>query len=668
MKRWRATLTGDAAAYEADNKKMVDKIRSAVSLAVQLALAIALPGAGATFMSFVRITAMQIATSVASNVVIYGEDYSLDQLRGDIIGGVLGAAGGKLGEELVGGALAAKAALGAKEARAVAGEIADTIAKPVADATAKGAAKVGIGTTIAKEAASQVGSTAGMTLATGENQFTFQNFFEGALMSGATMVGKKLFGFDAPKPATEPRAPAGGGKREEPTAVAHPTEAETPIARTGDESGTVTEGQERRAPPAEVPHEPETTKPITSGEKLQASVEQSSHMDTVTDQQAANEVAYVNQHPEQFHVEGDEPNRRIPLKHGEHQIVETPGGCVRHSGIHPLKACPLFKAVEEAEQPEPPKQDVPALDRAGESRLRREVIEGVNNLGGNNQVRAEAQARRESAQQALDNFRQRANMRTGGDRAPVPDATQDHIRTTLVEIILDPVFGQLTLNELNAQITQEFPYAVRRRGREPSLPHEADRLRQLVDAANQRRMDRNNAQNAAEQAVQGQRAMTGISVGTGVVAGGTLEVTPVPGAAPQRLGGPMVGASPAARTAAPTDQPQRYWHRRADGSLNPEVQWGDHAERQVLASAAAQLEAQFPGVPRSSITGELKIHVEQLPCSNCVAGLEAHHTASGPLHQFSQEFPGVRIIVTFDGPSGPHLPGNPFFVQNGQFQ
>jgi hypothetical protein len=102
--------------------------------------------------------------------------------------------------------------------------------------------------------------------------------------------------------------------------------------------------------------------------------------------------------------------------------------------------------------------------------------------------------------------------------------------------------------------------------------------------------------------------------------------------------------------------------------LNPEPQWADHAERQVLASAAAQLEAQFPGVPRENITGELKIHVEQVPCTNCIAGLGADHTSSGSLHQFSQEFPGVRIIVTFDGPHGGHVPGNPFIVQNGQFQ
>jgi hypothetical protein len=201
MKRWRATLSGDAAAYEADNAKMRDTIRSAVSIAVQLALAVALPGAGATFMGFVRVTAMNIAASVASNVVIYGDDYSLDRLQTDIAGGVLGAAGGKLGEELVGIGLAAK------EARAAAAEIADRIAKPVADATASAAAKVGIGTTIAKEAASQLGSTAGQSLATGENQFTVENLFQSVWMSGAGKLGKKVFGLDTPR--SHAKAPRG---------------------------------------------------------------------------------------------------------------------------------------------------------------------------------------------------------------------------------------------------------------------------------------------------------------------------------------------------------------------------------------------------------------------------------------------------------------------------
>ena len=46
MKRVRATLTGDTAAYEGENDAMRTQIRSAVSLAVQVGLAFALPGVG----------------------------------------------------------------------------------------------------------------------------------------------------------------------------------------------------------------------------------------------------------------------------------------------------------------------------------------------------------------------------------------------------------------------------------------------------------------------------------------------------------------------------------------------------------------------------------------------------------------------------------------------
>ena len=131
--------------------------------------------------------------------MIYGDDYSLNRLRNDIVGGVLGAAGGRLGEELVGIGLAAReAGLAAKEARAAA-YFAERIAIPVADAAAGAAAKVGIGTTIAKEAASQLGSTAGQSLATGENQFTFENLVQSVWMSGAGKLGRKIFGRSTPK-------------------------------------------------------------------------------------------------------------------------------------------------------------------------------------------------------------------------------------------------------------------------------------------------------------------------------------------------------------------------------------------------------------------------------------------------------------------------------------
>ena len=138
MRRERATLTGDATAYEADNERMLAQIREAVSLVVQVALAIALPGAG----GFIANMALNIGASVAANMLIYGSDYNLTSLRNDLIGGILGGAGGKLGEELVG---------------AVAKEVVAVTSKPVAQA----AERAGLSTVLSREAAGIEGNALG---------------------------------------------------------------------------------------------------------------------------------------------------------------------------------------------------------------------------------------------------------------------------------------------------------------------------------------------------------------------------------------------------------------------------------------------------------------------------------------------------------------------------
>ncbi len=59
MRKLRGTLTGDAAAYEKDNERVLGEIRSALSFAVSIALAIAIPGAGAGIVAFLQTTAHQ---------------------------------------------------------------------------------------------------------------------------------------------------------------------------------------------------------------------------------------------------------------------------------------------------------------------------------------------------------------------------------------------------------------------------------------------------------------------------------------------------------------------------------------------------------------------------------------------------------------------------------
>jgi hypothetical protein len=104
MRRMRVTLTGDATAYEEDNARMVAELRTAVSFAVQIALAVALPGFPS---NFIATMALNIGTNVASNMVIWGDQYSLTSFRNDVLGGVLGGVGGRFGEE-VAGAIASK--------------------------------------------------------------------------------------------------------------------------------------------------------------------------------------------------------------------------------------------------------------------------------------------------------------------------------------------------------------------------------------------------------------------------------------------------------------------------------------------------------------------------------------------------------------------------------
>ena len=99
MRQVRATVTGDASAYQDDNDQLRAQVRSAVSFAVQVALAIALPGVGRGISGFFATTALNIGTTVAGNLAIYGDQYSLQMLYDDVIGSGLGALGGKLGEE-----------------------------------------------------------------------------------------------------------------------------------------------------------------------------------------------------------------------------------------------------------------------------------------------------------------------------------------------------------------------------------------------------------------------------------------------------------------------------------------------------------------------------------------------------------------------------------------
>jgi hypothetical protein len=248
MRRVRATLTGDATAYEEENERMVAELRSAVSFAVQIALAVALPGVGT---SFLATTALQIGATVASNMIIYGEQYSLTMFRNDLIGGGLGALGGKLGEEVVGAVakeVAGSSAKAVTEAAERAG-VSTALAKEAGMAAAA-AKEASIVTRVAKEGANMVGSTAGTSVGTGENGFTLEGMAQNLFFMG---VGKLRGGHEVvveygPAPEHAPAAPVperAASTGEHAPSPREPIEVESKAPSAAADEPTVVEKQPR---------------------------------------------------------------------------------------------------------------------------------------------------------------------------------------------------------------------------------------------------------------------------------------------------------------------------------------------------------------------------------------------------------------------------------------
>ncbi len=150
IRKTRATLSGDADAYEKDNERVLGEIRGALTFAVSIALAIAIPGAGAGLVAFLETAAINIAANIAANVVIKNGDYGWADLEGDLLGGALGAGGAKFGEALL-------------------GRVALKIIGPAAKATIGATEKAGISVALGKEASNL--ATAGEKAVIGAEEF-----------------------------------------------------------------------------------------------------------------------------------------------------------------------------------------------------------------------------------------------------------------------------------------------------------------------------------------------------------------------------------------------------------------------------------------------------------------------------------------------------------------
>jgi hypothetical protein len=182
MRRLRSTLTGDADAYEKDNERVLGEIRSALSFAVSIALAVLIPGAGAGIVAFLQTTALNIAANVAANFVIKMGDYSLADLKADVLGGALGAGGAKFGEELM-------------------GRVAAAVMRPAAEATAETAGKLGVRTALAHEVGAIAGAGEKTVIAVSEFEIrtASQVATKSVVETGAREVGGFFGGIYGPK-------------------------------------------------------------------------------------------------------------------------------------------------------------------------------------------------------------------------------------------------------------------------------------------------------------------------------------------------------------------------------------------------------------------------------------------------------------------------------------
>lgn len=146
---------------------------------------------------------------------------------------------------------------------------------------------------------------------------------EGGDLSREFLVGKRPaaaeFGTGTRGMVREELSAAGVARRPAGTRAAAPAEPLLP------------EGPQARSMVADTP--------AAGAAEREASVARSSMREgPPTPREAANELAYVDDHPAL--IEGRAPNRRAAI--GEHEIVEVPGGgCVRHSGPGVPIPCPV---------------------------------------------------------------------------------------------------------------------------------------------------------------------------------------------------------------------------------------------------------------------------------------------------------------------------------------
>ncbi|MCP4408371.1 MAG: hypothetical protein GY807_11525, partial [Gammaproteobacteria bacterium] len=141
--------------------------------------------------------------------------------------------------------------------------------------------------------------------------------------------------------------------------------------------------------------------------------------------------------------------------------------------------------------------------------------------------------------------------------------------------------------------------------------------------------------------------------GDGIVAAGVLDLD---GDQNRHLSENLfTGASPWALAQGDTHDATFVPRRSDTGTPVTNPQAINHAEQTVLGRAARALQTAF-GDQATSITGQLRMSIERRsPCVNCMSGVQGQGVTNvgwrGPIVQFSERFPGIRLVITFPDPS-----------------
>jgi len=315
---------------------------------------------------------------------------------------------------------------------------------------------------------------------------------------------------------------------------------------------------------------------------------------------------------------------------------------------------------------------IAALDRVNEqlgTPLRREIVRTHTP-----QAARLAQQRRRFALQIWEQIRRSWSSRADRSQDITLEQSQG-VLDLLRASILDEVFGASALARLDRETRSGSVRPTVRRGgrdRRPSYSRLLDALMRRLTAIDQDRQSRGRSTSSAEQEALAYRQRAGAEEGNGTVAGGELVLDSAADQG-QLQDSRFTGASRRALAEGDSIDTTYRPRRRDNGQPSTNAQAIDHAEQTVLGRAARAIRASM-GSQASSASGELRMFVEGPSCQNCLGGLPVSggapgavvpaFGADGPILQFSQDFPQMRLVISFPATAGGSMAS--MVIKNGQ--